>query len=216
MTPAAIFLRPKNYLKRMALTLFIFFGGHLFVLNATDTLPISVIVMTGLAVAVHSTNFILRDEEYDALCLDCDLTNKDILARSTMLIYDSLLLSGLLFGAGVLKSWTQYLYLGAGIFVVAPLWATWKARNTYRPGATQPRFAPNHILPPVFLAILVAYLSVTEAFVTPTGAQPFGIMVLLSTIAVGLRKQSTFRGFADKLRYGAIAGTVILLLWNFL
>lgn len=215
MTPAIIILRPKRYLKFLLLQLFIFANGYFLLENATEVLPVSVIVMTGFAVVIHITNFILRDTEYDALCVDCDLTNKDILARSSMLIYDALLLAGLLTGASLLLNWTWYLYFGAAIFVCVPIYVIWQSRHTYRPDATQPRFAPNHFLPPLFLAVLVAYLSLTESFLAPTSPQPFAVMVLLSTIATGLRKQTTFHGFADKLRYACFAATAILLIWNY-
>lgn len=216
MTPVTVILRPKRYLKLLLLQLFIFTSGYLLIQNATEVLPLSVILMAGFAAAIHVTNFILRDTEYDALCVDCDLTNKDILARCSMLIYDGLLLAGLLTGAGLLISWTLFLYVGAAIFVLAPVYVIWKSRHTFNPEATQPRFAPNHILPPLFLAVLVAYLSLTETFLTTTPPQPFAMMVLLSTIATGLRKQTTFRGFADKLRYACFAATALLLIWNYM
>lgn len=184
--------------------------------TSTSATAFPLAVLAALAAAIHMTNIGLRDATFNALMAQNGVGTKDLLARCCMVVFDSVLLFGLLTAAGLTLAWPMFISLVIGLAVVLPLVVFVMTRKARAPEASQPGWPQDYWAPPAFLLLMAALLGSAQTMVVPEGSQPFVSLVLLSALAAFNRSGSRFVGRAKTASYAVMAATVVLMIANYL
>lgn len=174
------------------------------------------IAMILLATATHMLCMALRDAEFRALTQEQGLATRDIIARICTVAFDTLVIFGLITGAGYHLFWQTYLNFALLLLLLMPLWTYYTIRKHHAPDRAAPGFGPRHWIPPLFLVLLAALLWQAQTFQAPSGNHPFVYLVLLSAVLVRIDRRTTFQGGARMASLLVIVSAAVLLVWNYL
>lgn len=173
-------------------------------------------IMIALAASFHMTAMTLRDAELRALTEAHSLNAKDIFAYGASLLFDALVLFGLITGAGHLMPWGSFLTTALVVALLIPIVAYLVTRRYYDPGQARAGLRAPHLLGVMLLVVLAAAFWAAPGVQMPSGAQPYVWLILLSAINAPMDPTTKFTGLARTMRYIMLAGTIGLLIWNYL
>lgn len=195
----------------------IFIGIATFFLYTTSNgASASLAALAALGVAVHMANLGLRDATFKALINAKGVGMRDALARSCMVVFDAIVLFGIITAAGLTMAWPIFISLCIGLGIVLPIVVFVMTRSARAPQPAQPGLPMDYWAPPAFLLLLLALLSAAGTMVAADGSQPFVSLVLISTLFAINRSGSRLVGRARTLGYASMAGTLVLLVASYL
>ena len=184
--------------------------------TSVNALPLSVSLAAALAGAIHMTNMGLRDATFKELIAQSRVGTRDALAHSCMVVFDAVLLFGILTAAGPTLDWPLFVSLIIGLALVLPLVVFVMTRGARAPTPSQPGFPQDYWAPPAFLLLMALLLFAAQTMVAMEGSQPFISLVLLSSLAALNRSGSRFVGRAKVAAYVAMGATLVLLVASYL
>lgn len=188
---------------------------YLIYTNANGT-SVPLAALAALAAAIHMTNLSLRDATFKELISASRVGPKDLFARCCMVIFDAILLFGILTAAGLNLPWPIFGSLVIGLTIVLPIVVVFMTRQNRAATSSQSGWPLDYWAPPAFLLLMAALLSLAETVVAPAGNQPFVSLVLLSSIFAMNRSGSRLVGRARIAGFVALGGTFLLLIANYL
>jgi hypothetical protein len=173
-------------------------------------------LMIALAVMIHMAAMVMRDAEFRALTTDHGLNAKDCFAYCCMVLYDAILLFGLVTGAGLLFPWDTFLVMAGLMCVIMPCVFFFVLRRDYDPTTARQDDGMGHWAPPLYLAVLGFAFWGFGTLQTPYDAQPYIWLVFFSANLASTRRAVTFEIKVQRIRYALFAGLGVLLVWNYL
>lgn len=202
---------PRKYLVIPAMGLAAYGSQHG---AAQSTLAMG--LMIAFAAMIQMTAMTLRDAAFRALTSNHALNARDVLAYACSLVFDAVVLFGLITGAGLLLSWSSFTFIAAIISLAMPLLAIFLCRSFYNPPKARSGMTEDRWGPPAMLALAAGFLLLTQSFQVSGGSQPYVWLVLLSTLLVPNKSVTTFAGTALVVRFAIIPAMIALLIWNYL
>lgn len=187
-----------------------------FIYTGSNGAPVPLALVAALAAAIHMTNLSLRDATFKELIGQSRVGMKDLLARCCMVVFDAILLFGILTAAGLALPWPLFISLVIGLAIVLPIVVFVMTRHARADAPSQTGLPLDYWAPPAFLVLMAALLSLAETVVMTAGSQPFVFLVLLSSISAINRSGSRLVGRARIAGFASLAGTLVLLTANYL
>ncbi|MEP5732014.1 MAG: hypothetical protein ABJL67_21870 [Sulfitobacter sp.] len=172
-------------------------------------------LMAALATTIHMICISLRDATFRELMVHNRVGLADLAARCCMVVFDAVLLFGLIIGAGLRLPWPLFVSLVIGLSIVMPLVVYVMSRSCRAVRASQSGIVLDYWAPPVFLAVMAATLLSSKAVVFESGSQPFMHLLLLSSFFAFRRSGSTLSGTTRYAGVGVLLGTIVLIIWDF-
>ncbi|WP_370400232.1 hypothetical protein [Sulfitobacter sp. JB4-11] len=193
----------------MGVAVYLLFNGL-----GTGSAPLA--ALAGLAVAIHMINNTLRELVFRELVAQSAVGPKDLFARCCWVVFDAILLFGIVTAAGLQLAWPVFTGFATGLAVILPLAMLYVTRNARAPESSQPGFPVDYWAPPAFLLLMAILLYVAQTMVMSGGSQPFVHLVLLSTIGAINRSGGRLEGRAMTAGLVSVAATIVLLGANYL
>lgn len=187
-----------------------------FIYTEANGAPMPLAAVAALAAAIHMTNLGLRDATFKELIGQSRVGTKDLIARCCMVVFDAILLFGILTAAGLALPWPLFISLVIGLAVVLPIVVFLMTRSARADAPSQTGLPLDYWAPLAFLLLMAALLSLAGTMVVTAGSQPFVSLVLLSSIFAINRSGSRLVGRARVAGFASLAATLVLLAANYL
>ena len=178
--------------------------------------PVDLAAMAALGAGIHMLNIGLRDATFKALIAEKAVGPKDLIARCCMVVFDAVLLFGIVTAAGLALPWMFFVSLALTLAFALPVVVVFMTRGSRAAQSSQQGLALDYWAPPVFTGLMAVLLGLAQAVVLPSGSQPFVHLVLLSTIFAINRSGSRTVGLGRIGVLVSLGGTLVLLLGNYL
>jgi hypothetical protein len=136
--------------------------------SVLTTLPMG--LMIALSRVIHMVAMALREAEFRALTTNHSLNAKDAFAYECMVLFDAILLFGLVSGAGLLLPWRSFLSIAGIMIVIMPVAVFFILRKHYTPETALHRGGMRHWNPPIVLLLIFFALWSFERLQSPSGS----------------------------------------------